>query len=212
MLTTVQAFKKVEQVTPPDDSKKGFIWVLEESALQEGVKSTTRYRKHNSNKKGLRSHHPAPQRQLSGAKGGKAAKKFAANANRTAASKLRRSARSAQQSPMFREDTQGAPLQLPAIDEYEQSPYHHQHGLPFPSNHSPYYYHTPTSTSLSLVSEPRVFNYTNIIGCTPEVEGPLFYDDPNALNHSDGPMLSSHAFTNIEDTLLDCRYGGPQDQ
>ncbi|KAI9821092.1 MAG: hypothetical protein M1827_003826 [Pycnora praestabilis] len=78
------AFKKVDQLPPCDESKKGFIWVLEPSAIQDGVKSTTRFRKVVPNKKSCRSDNPAPQRQRSGAKGGKAARK---------AAKFRRSAR-----------------------------------------------------------------------------------------------------------------------
>ncbi|KAL8840897.1 MAG: hypothetical protein Q9170_001161 [Blastenia crenularia] len=77
-------FKKVDQGPSTDEGKKGFIWVLEPSALAEGVKSTTRYRKPGSNKKIGKTRYPAPERQRSGAKGGKAAKK---------AAKLRRSTR-----------------------------------------------------------------------------------------------------------------------
>lgn len=40
------------------------------------MKSTTRYRKHHFNKSICKSDSPAPQRQLSGAKGGKAARKI----------------------------------------------------------------------------------------------------------------------------------------
>ncbi|OCK83386.1 hypothetical protein K432DRAFT_274273, partial [Lepidopterella palustris CBS 459.81] len=70
------AFEKVDQ---PDgeEAKKGFMWRLTESAIREGVKSTTRYRSKMPNKRGCRSHNPAPQRQASGAKGGQAARKTA---------------------------------------------------------------------------------------------------------------------------------------
>lgn len=170
------------------------------------MKSTTRYRKHNSNKKGARSDHPAPQRQLSGAKGGKAAKKSAANASRMAASKLRRSVRSSKLASSIPEEPQTSSLHVPAREEYEESPLHYPHDLPYQPGNSPYYHHTPTSTPLSLISEPRALGYTNIVGCTPEVEGPLFYDDPN---HIDGPMLSSHDFTDIEENLLECHFDGP---
>ena len=171
--------------------------MLAKSALLEGVKSTTRYRKHNSNKKGLKADHPAPQRQLSGAKGGKAAKKSAATASRIAASKLRKSVRS---------DRLPSPLQMPNMGRYEEP--HHQHGLPYYSGCGPYYHHTPTSTPLSLISEPRAFDFTNIVGCTPEVEGPLFYDDTDPIHNGEGPMLSGHAFADIEEHLLGCRFDG----
>lgn len=178
--------------------------MLAKSALLEGVKSTTRYRKHNANKKGLRADHPAPQRQLSGAKGGKAAKKSAATASRIAASKLRKSVRS---------ERIPSPLQVSIMGQYEEPPHHHhQHGLPYYSGNSPYYHHTPTSTPLSLVSEPRAFEFANIVGCTPEIEGPLFYDDTDPIHPSDGPMLSSHAFTDIEEHLLECGFDGASTQ
>ncbi|KAF2205518.1 hypothetical protein GQ43DRAFT_385687 [Delitschia confertaspora ATCC 74209] len=69
------AFEKVDQ--PCEDSKKGFMWRLTDKAIREGVKSTTRYRSKLPNKRGHRSHNPAPQRQASGAKGGHAARKTA---------------------------------------------------------------------------------------------------------------------------------------
>lgn len=65
----------MEKVWPTDETKKGYIWVLEESALVDGVKSTTRYRKHNPPRKVGIGESPAPQRQRSGARGGKAARK-----------------------------------------------------------------------------------------------------------------------------------------
>ncbi|PSN65121.1 hypothetical protein BS50DRAFT_497536 [Corynespora cassiicola Philippines] len=76
------AFEKVDQ--PGEEPKKGFMWRLTEEAIREGVKSTTRYRSKQPNKRGQRSHNPQPQRQASGAKGGQAARRSA---------KLRRSNR-----------------------------------------------------------------------------------------------------------------------
>ncbi|KAH0543588.1 hypothetical protein FGG08_002149 [Glutinoglossum americanum] len=70
------AFTKVEK---SDDSAKGFIWVLEPSAIREGVKSTTRYRKVTTNKKIGKSETPVtPQRQASSAtrRTGKSTKKI----------------------------------------------------------------------------------------------------------------------------------------
>jgi hypothetical protein len=67
-----QAFTKVEK---SDDSAKGFIWVLEPSAIREGVKSTTRYRKVTSKKTG-KSETSMPQRRASsGRRAGKSTKK-----------------------------------------------------------------------------------------------------------------------------------------
>ncbi|KAI9894111.1 MAG: hypothetical protein M1814_004882 [Vezdaea aestivalis] len=69
------AFHKVEQPAAEDNSKRGYVWVLAEEAKIDGVKSTTRYRKTGSNSKKARSEYPAPARQRSGRRGGKAAKK-----------------------------------------------------------------------------------------------------------------------------------------
>ncbi|KAF2675866.1 hypothetical protein K458DRAFT_410912 [Lentithecium fluviatile CBS 122367] len=69
------AFEKVDH--PSEEAKKGFMWRLTDEAIREGVKSTTRYRSKLPNKRGHRSHHPQPQRQASGAKGGQAARRAA---------------------------------------------------------------------------------------------------------------------------------------
>jgi hypothetical protein len=53
------------------------MWRLTEQALREGVRSTTRYRSKQPNKRGTRGRHPLPQRQASGAKGGHAASRSA---------------------------------------------------------------------------------------------------------------------------------------
>lgn len=53
------------------------MWRLTEEAIREGVKSTTRYRSKQPNKRGHRVQHPLPQRQASGAKGGQAAHRSA---------------------------------------------------------------------------------------------------------------------------------------
>ncbi|OAX85279.1 hypothetical protein ACJ72_00341 [Emergomyces africanus] len=71
------AFEGVKDTSSPDGTlrKPANVWVLTKEALQNGVQSTTRYRKLGTQKKPPKSDHPAPQRQRSGAKGGKAAKK-----------------------------------------------------------------------------------------------------------------------------------------
>jgi hypothetical protein len=61
-----------------DPSKKGYQWRLSEQALRDGrVQSTTRYRNKQPNKRGSKSHNPAPHRQASGARGGEMARKAA---------------------------------------------------------------------------------------------------------------------------------------
>jgi hypothetical protein len=59
------------------------MWRLTAEALREGVKSTTRYRSKQPNKRGIhRTQQPLPQRQASGSKGGQAARR-SANLRRT---------------------------------------------------------------------------------------------------------------------------------
>ncbi|KAK7186611.1 fork head domain-containing protein [Paraphaeosphaeria sporulosa] len=66
------AFEKVDQ--PFEEAKKGFMWKLTQDALANGVKSTTRYRSKQPNKRGHRTSHYL-QRQRAGAVGGRSAKK-----------------------------------------------------------------------------------------------------------------------------------------
>ncbi|KAF1978899.1 hypothetical protein BU23DRAFT_190346 [Bimuria novae-zelandiae CBS 107.79] len=66
------AFEKVDQ--PSEEARKGFMWRLTEEAKQHGVKSTTRYRSKQPNKRGHRSG-LYPQKQRAGAIGGRNAKK-----------------------------------------------------------------------------------------------------------------------------------------
>ncbi|RAH77135.1 hypothetical protein BO86DRAFT_441920 [Aspergillus japonicus CBS 114.51] len=65
-------FEAVREEQP--GKKPQNYWRLTEEAVKYGVQSTTRYRKQASNKKTSSSDPPAPQRQRSGAKGGKATK------------------------------------------------------------------------------------------------------------------------------------------
>ncbi|KAH7092515.1 hypothetical protein FB567DRAFT_403295, partial [Paraphoma chrysanthemicola] len=69
------AFEKVDH--PYEDSRKGYMWRLSKDALRDGVKSTTRYRSKQPNKRAHRNQQPQPQRQASGAKGGQAARRSA---------------------------------------------------------------------------------------------------------------------------------------
>lgn len=183
-LTKQQAFKKEDQIQSPDESKKGFIWVLENSALIEGVKSTTRYRKHNSTKKVSKVEAPAPQRQRSGAKGGKAARK---------AAKMRRSMRM-DEPRTFRY------LDGPRGDASPSSTAECQSQTYFSSE--PYYLHSSNTPAESVISEENPYGYSSITGCasgTPE--DPLFYESLEKCNDS---MLSCDSLYDSEDTLLSC--------
>ncbi|KAF7162125.1 hypothetical protein CNMCM5623_007570 [Aspergillus felis] len=62
------------RVESPNGKKALNYWRLTDEAYTKGIQSTTRYRKQANHKRPLGSDTPAPQRQRSGAKGGKATK------------------------------------------------------------------------------------------------------------------------------------------
>ncbi|GIJ99254.1 hypothetical protein Aspvir_001384 [Aspergillus viridinutans] len=62
------------RVESPNGKKAVNYWRLTDEAYRKGIQSTTRYRKQANHKRPLGSDTPAPQRQRSGAKGGKATK------------------------------------------------------------------------------------------------------------------------------------------
>ena len=190
-----QAFKKVDQVAPTEESKKGFIWVLEPTAVEEGVKSTTRYRKCNSNRKTGKGDQPAPQRQRSGAKGGKAAKK---------AAKTRRSARFGAHTKL--RYVQTASVVSPAISisatenpnrMIPEAGFEHSH-------HMPYYLSTPTSSSNSSAVDPKSYGYEDITGCSHVRDDPLFYEDPDRGTDS---MLSYPSFCDSGESIFNYGLG-----
>ena len=177
----------MDQVPPTEDTKKGFIWVLADSALEEGVKSTTRYRKQNLHKKSCRTEHPAPQRQISGAKGGKAAKKSAMLAGRTPTSRSKRSPRVCRPPSSDVQDTTTRISPVSALEEYL---HHHLTGLrqqhdermsllrsPFQQAPIQSYMHTPSATPTSSFPEPRLFQLSDVVGCADLGHMPLFCDD-----------------------------------
>ncbi|KAL8814571.1 MAG: hypothetical protein Q9223_006217 [Gallowayella weberi] len=142
------AFKKVDQDLPTDEAKKGFIWVLEATALADGVKSTTRYRKSGSNKRVARAGHAAPDRQRSGAKGGKAARN---------AAKVRRSARIDRPRSWHPEDIPLASIETP---------------LP-PMGDQPL-----TPASIWTPDGQSMYSYGDIAGVTSDIpDGPLFAEE-----------------------------------
>ncbi|CAL8582867.1 hypothetical protein XPA_008510 [Xanthoria parietina] len=164
-------FKKVDHDLPTDEAKRGFIWVLEPSALADGVKSTTRYRKSGSNKRVAKAAHPAPERQRSGARGGKAARN---------AAKVRRSTRIDASKSWNPEDI---PLQsietplanLPSTPSSLWTP----DGIgSFFGSDSPSL--TPSSTGHSM------YGYGDISGVTSVMpNGPLFADECESIYTND---------------------------
>ncbi|KAF2263581.1 hypothetical protein CC78DRAFT_581293 [Lojkania enalia] len=189
------AFEKVDQ--PGDETKKGFLWKLTEEAIREGVKSTTRYRSKQPNKRGHRSGHPQPQRQISGAKGGQASKRSA---------KLRRSNRM----NGFYANPRSVPPDGPYSPGYESA-----FDIGIPLSTSPYYTsdsdsgqsidlggiggYSPGSPTAPVHSypasshEPLVPNGFHVI-LPIDPQEPLFYDDTPSNTSSppaDEPLTPS---------------------
>lgn len=123
------------------------------------MQSTTRYRKQGSNKKAAKSEHPAPQRQRSGAKGGRAAKKTA-KLRRAVQDELRDEA-SPQRKEIILENyrSSNVPIQAP-VPTHEQTM-------------------SPVTPTLNI--PPDAFDLANVGGCidVPE-DSPLFYTDSEA--------------------------------
>ena len=135
------------------------MWILTENAIRNGVQSTTRYRKHGSNKKTNRARIPAPLRQRSGAKGGRAARR---------AAKLRREEKQHRQSNVLVSQSPTFPTfyALQASDRTSQEADYFSIASPltpenepaftFPrsTNDNHYYYHLPDYCGLKTESMP----------------------------------------------------------
>ena len=136
---------------------------------------------------------PAPLRQRSGAKGGKAARKSA---------KMRRSTRMNEPRVLqyldehFSEancaSTIENPLQRAADTTF------------FSSDTMPYYLPTSNPPADLLVSD-NPYGYSSITGCAPASPiDPLFYE---SLEKCSDSMLSCDSFCDSEDSLLNCGLG-----
>ena len=148
-LTQMQAFRKVAPVDPSNKTKKGFIWVLEPSAIGAGIESTTRYRQKTVSRRSDTLDRADPKRQRSGRKGGRAAKKSA---------KLRRSAL-LQHDARYQPDTKSEPnLNTSALpdDPLRQASSHQNwngtQGLP-------YYLTPPLSSIQPSFPENGIYDY-----------------------------------------------------
>ena len=155
------------------------------------MKSTTRYRKHNSTKKAGKAEAPAPQRQRSGAKGGKAARK---------AARMRRSLR--MDEPRAFRYFNGNPADPSSSSTTENMAAGVMDTTFFLSDTVPLYLHTSNTTPESPVPGDNHFDYSRITGCAPaSPSDPLFYEPLETCNDS---MLSCDSFCESEDNLIDC--------
>ncbi|KAL8769142.1 MAG: hypothetical protein Q9209_004776 [Squamulea sp. 1 TL-2023] len=164
-------FKKVDQDLPTDDAKRGFIWVLEPAALVNGVKSTTRYRKSGSNKRVAKAGQPAPERQRSGARGGKAARN---------AAKIRRSTRMNVPRSWNPEDIPLRSIETPLSNMAD--PPLTPSSLWTPDGMEPFF--SSASRSLSPISTGQsMYSYGDISGVSSVIpNGPLFAEDCNSID------------------------------
>ena len=191
ILTILQAFKKVDQSPQTEDSKKGFIWVLEPSAMEKGVESTTRYRRTGPNKKIGRTEPAASQRQRSGAKGGKAARRVA---------KLRKCAKLEEtKNPKFLKKGANSPQTSFSSDRNFDANVIDFNAYDLTS--VPYYLPTPTSTIQSpFDSEMSRYSYGDISGCANSLDNELlFYDD---FKHVPDPTLPSSSLCEPSEHML----------
>ncbi|MCJ1389025.1 hypothetical protein MMC18_001878 [Xylographa bjoerkii] len=188
------AFTKVDLLPPSDDVKKGCIWVLEPSALENGVQSTTRYRKVGANKKTGRNDTVATQRQRSGARGGRAAKK-AIRARRT-----------------NRYDAYQKDL---SIEEGVQDLYQprsiYQDMQPtletdlYDLSVVPYFLDTPSTTKQSSIADTHPYGFEDITGVASGLEHkPLFYDSNDKLDMDQ--TMSGYSLCDSETHLLGCEF------
>ncbi|SMR41429.1 unnamed protein product [Zymoseptoria tritici ST99CH_1E4] len=165
------AFQKVPGV------KKGSLWRLTDDALKRGVISTTRYRKDPKRKIERRSATPAPKRQESGRKGGRATRD---------ATRMRQQHRNAHSVP--------APYRRSERNYNGQtySPYsaHSNSASPAMQSSSP---HTSSPYVVGL-DEPASYPVAMSVGQTPPTQMQVMYD-----NQSKAPApMQSYEFLPID--------------
>lgn len=180
----MQAFRKVPHIDPLNKAKKGFIWVLEPSAVITGIESTTRYRQKTVSKRSENFDQADPKRQRSGRRGGRAARKSA---------KLRRSA-------LLQHDTRYAPcpkselsMSLNALpNESLQQNFTHQN---WNSTHAlPYYLTPPLSSSQPSFPENGIYDYRGM------TETPGTRPNGVVFGQQDQPLLG-HPFDRRCDSM-----------
>ncbi|CAF9934440.1 MAG: hypothetical protein ALECFALPRED_005948 [Alectoria fallacina] len=143
------AFTKVPHVDPSNKAKKGFIWVLEPSAVGAGIESTTRYRQKTIGKRSDNIDQADPKRQRSGRKGGRAARKSA---------KMRRSALLDHDSRYARYPKSEPKMtynSLPHEPLRQTSPHQNWNG----TSGLPYYLTPPLSSTQPSFPENDIYDY-----------------------------------------------------
>lgn len=158
--------------------KTGNTWVLTQKAIEKGVQSTTRYRKQGTTRKAGRSENPAPQRQRSGAKGGKAAKK---------AAKLRRV-----ELGELADRNHGRRTDPPRMQSRRNSGAMRTHGRPVQMREMQV--HSPLTPTTNPISNP--FDFGRVVGVADISPHLPFFSD---LEHPEDPTSSAYQFYNAQD-------------
>ncbi|MCJ1286811.1 hypothetical protein MMC26_006157 [Xylographa opegraphella] len=188
------AFTKVDLLPPADDGKKGCIWVLEPSALEKGVQSTTRYRKVGANKKTGRNDTVAAQRQRSGARGGRATKK-SIRARRTTRYDAYQRDHTAERSAQDMYQTGGIYQDMQSTLETDM----------YDLSVVPYFLDTPSTTKQSSIADTHPYGFEDITGVASGLDHkPLFYDNTDKLDMD--VAMSGYSLCDSETHLLDCEF------
>ncbi|KAJ9230715.1 transcriptional regulator family: Forkhead [Paecilomyces variotii] len=148
-------FEAIKEETAAGNKSVNY-WRLTEEAIRSGrVESTTRYRKQGNHKKSMKSDHPAPQRQRSGARGGRAAKISA---------RRKRAKQEEQKIELYRHPQSGATNSLQDQGGHAAT--------------GQYFAHAVTPITPLAASFPEVYGMESVMGCTDvPLDSPLFYQD-----------------------------------
>lgn len=77
---------------------------------------------------------------------------------------------------------------------------------PFEQHTTQSYLHAPSTTPISSVPEPRLFQLSDVVGCADLGFAPLFYDEPTG-DQEDG-LASSQSLNSPADMYIDYNLGG----
>ena len=157
--------------------------------MEKGVESTTRYRRTGPSKKIGRTEPAAAQRQRSGAKGGKAARRVA---------KLRKCAKLEEPKPsrFFEKSSSSQQTSFSSDHNYDTNMIDFD---AYDLTRVPYY--LPTSTDQSpFDSDISQYPYGDISGCADSLDNePLFYDE---FKHVPDPALPSSSLCEPNEHML----------
>jgi hypothetical protein len=193
----IKAFKKEPYDDPNNKSKKGFIWVLEESAVGKGIESTTRYRQKTTSKKSEHSQALDLKRQRSGRKGGKAARRTGRLGRPTRSDDPRSSYYFQGVSECYRTDPDVA-LNSPVEPHLQSSPSMDLN----PSSSLPYWLHTPPLSARSSLPDQLCYNYGDMSDYSESRTTNCNTDNCSSYDDANEAMLPSDSGNRFGDQFL----------